>query len=158
MPTANPTRLCIRPTLRPGLDDQPFPEVLGRNGTLNRDLDDFRHLGEAEDSTYALSEAEFALDFEPWNEWLGMEIEADTLEKYLASEIAAHCLQEMTFFGFDEDDIGAERAELDRRVDELNAMQARPCWSPPIDRIGHVGTLNLWRDESDNQAENEIHP
>ena len=121
-PVTTSMRLRIRNTFRPGLDDQPFPEVVGKNGTLNRDQEDFKHLGKAEDSTYALAETEFALELEPWDEWLGMEIDADTLDKYLPSEIVAHCLQEMTLFGFNEADIGAQRAELQRRVDELDAM------------------------------------
>src|ERR671925_349177 len=68
-PVTNPMRLSIRSTFRPGLDDEPFPEVVGRNGTLNRDQEDFKHQGKTMDSTYALSETEFALELEPWNEW-----------------------------------------------------------------------------------------
>ena len=41
-----PDPMCIaierRPT--PALDEAPVPEVIGRNGTLNRELDDFKHL------------------------------------------------------------------------------------------------------------------
>jgi hypothetical protein len=51
-----------------------------------------------------------------------MEIEADTLNEYLESDIIAHCLYEMTFFGFNEDDISAQREELRRCVDEIEAM------------------------------------
>lgn len=42
----------------------------------------------------------WALDFIDWNEWIAMEIDSDTLDKYEHSEIAAHCLWEMTFYGF----------------------------------------------------------
>jgi hypothetical protein len=51
-----------------------------------------------------------------------MEIEVDTLDEYLESELIAHCLYEMTFLGFTEADITAQREELQRRVDELEAM------------------------------------
>jgi hypothetical protein len=121
-PATSSMRLSIRTTFRPGLDDEPFPEVVGKNGTLNRDQEDFKHLGKAADSTYALSAAEFGLELESWNEWLGMEIEVDTLDEYLESEIIAHCLYEMTFFGFTEAEISAQREELQRRIDELDAM------------------------------------
>jgi hypothetical protein len=96
--------------------------VVGRNGTLNRDLEDFRYLGTTADSTYALSEAEYAIELEPWSAWLGMKIDPDTLAKYSESEIVAHCLWEMTCFGFEETAIGAQRDELQRRVDEIDAM------------------------------------
>ena len=121
-PVATAMRLCVRATFRPGLDEESFLEVIGRNGTLNRDLEDFKYLGKAEDSSYASSEAEFALDLEPWTEWLGMEIDADTLAKYSPSDLVAHCLWEMTFCGFDETAIDAQRTEIQRRVDELDAM------------------------------------
>jgi hypothetical protein len=122
LPVATTMRICLRTTFRPGLDDEPFLEVVGRNGTLNRDLEDFRYLGKAEDSTYALSEVEFAIELEPWSEWLGMEIDPDTLAKYSESEIVAHCLWEMTCFGFEETAIESQRDELQRRVDEIDAM------------------------------------
>jgi hypothetical protein len=121
-PATSSMRLSIRTTFRPGLDDEPFPEVAGKNGTLNRDQKGFQHLGKAADSTYALSEAEFGLELQPWNEWLGMEIEVDTLDEYLESEIIAHCLYELTFLGFTETAVTAQREELQRRVDELDAM------------------------------------
>jgi hypothetical protein len=121
-PVATTMRICVRTTFRPALDDHPFLEVVGRDGTLNRDSEDFNYLGESDDSVYALSEAEFALELRPWSEWLGMDIDADTLGKHLSSEIVAHCLREMTWFGFDETAIDAQRQELERCVDEVNAM------------------------------------
>jgi hypothetical protein len=121
-PVATRMRIHLRTTFRQGLDDEPFLEVVGRNGTLNRELEDFRYLGKPEDSTYALSEAEFAIELEAWSDWLGMEIDPDTLAKHPASEIVAHCLWEMTCFGFDESAIDAQREELQRRVDEIDAL------------------------------------
>ena len=121
-PVETTMRICLLITFRPGLDDEPFLEIVGRNGNLNRDSEDFSFLGKAEDSTYALSEAEFALELEPWSHWLGMEIDLDTLAKHPASEIVAHCLWEMTCFGFDETAIDEQREELQRRVDEIDAM------------------------------------
>ncbi len=121
-PVATAMRICLRTAFRPGLDDEPFVEVVGRNGTLNRDLEDFHCLGKAEDSAYALSEAEFAIELEPWSEWLGMEIEPETLAKHQASEIVAHCLWEMTCFGFDETAVDAQRDKLQKRIDEMDAM------------------------------------
>jgi hypothetical protein len=47
----------------------------------------------------------FALEFTPWDEWKGMEILPETLEQFSTAEIAAHCLEEMTFAGFSQQDI-----------------------------------------------------
>ncbi len=44
-PEPNPMRISIECRPMPGLDEEPVPEVIGRDGTLNRELDDFRHWG-----------------------------------------------------------------------------------------------------------------
>jgi hypothetical protein len=136
-PIATTMCLSVRTTFRPGIDEEPFLEVVGRNGTLNRDLEDFKYIGKAEDSSYALSEAEFALEFERWAEWLGMEIDAETLAKYSPPDIVAHCLWEMTSCGFDETAIEAQRAEIQSSVDELDAMteEERKEKLIPLDQV-----------------------
>ena len=39
----------------------------------------------------------FGLLLMDWDEWLGMEIEAETLEKYSELDILCHCFWEMTW-------------------------------------------------------------
>lgn len=119
---ASNMRLVVRRTFREGLDEEPFVEVVGRDGTLNRDLEDFECLGKSLDSEYANSEADFAVTLEPWEHWLGMELDPATLESYTKPVVAAHCIWEMTFHGFEQSQIQEAREELRRRVDELNAM------------------------------------
>ncbi len=46
-----------------------------------------------------------AIEFVPWNEWLGMNLDTETLNHFTELEIIAHCLHEMTFVGFDEKEI-----------------------------------------------------
>jgi len=121
-PTSTSMRIFIRKTFREGLDKEPFTEVVGKNGTLNKESEDFKYLNKSEDSDYANSEVEYALDFHPWEEWLGMEIDTGTHQKYAYPEILAHCLWEMTFMGFDQDAIREEKQELERRADELKNM------------------------------------
>lgn len=41
---------------------------------------------------------------------------------YSPATIVAHSLWEMTFHGFDEAEVSAQRRELQKRVDELDAM------------------------------------
>lgn len=119
---ASPMRLILRKTFREGLDEKPFIEVTGRDGTRNRDLEDFQYFGQSADSEYANTETDFSIAFEPWEQWLSMDIDPQTLQAYTASQIAAHCLWEMTFHGFEPSQIQAERDELRRRIDEVEAM------------------------------------
>jgi hypothetical protein len=54
----------------------------------------------------------YALEFTPWHEWLGMEIDPKTQKKYSNPSIIANCLFEMTFFGFDQKKINKKMNEL----------------------------------------------
>lgn len=65
------------------------------------------------------SEVKWALEYQPWDEWLGMEIEERTLEVFAPADVAAHCLWEMTFAGFDEETIRALVRELYARGEEF---------------------------------------
>jgi len=63
-----------------------------------------------------------AIEFTPWNEWLGMDIDKDTLQDFTELEIIAHCLYEMTFMGFDEDEIQGEMDKIKGIADEYKNM------------------------------------
>lgn len=96
------------------------------NGVMGS-VEDWREVlfplfGKPLDSEYANSETDFALSLEPWEHWLGMEVDPATLEGYTKPEVAAHCIWEMTFHGLEQSQIQETREELRRRVDELNAM------------------------------------
>lgn len=54
----------------------------------------------------------FGLEFTPWEKWLGMELAAKTLEDFSEFDILAHCLYEMTLFGFTQDDIKAVEEKM----------------------------------------------
>ncbi len=123
-PSSTTMRLSIRKTFREGLDEEPFLEVVGKDGTLNKELEDFQYLNKAESSDYANAEVEYALEFQPWKEWLGMAIDEPTCRHYPPPEILAHCLWEMTFMGFDQETIHEEKQELIKRVEEINSMTA----------------------------------
>ncbi|TAM48214.1 MAG: hypothetical protein EPN55_00570 [Gammaproteobacteria bacterium] len=51
-----------------------------------------------------------------------MDIDPQTLRDYTPAQIMAHCLWEMTFHGFEQSEIQAERDEIKRRVEELDSM------------------------------------
>ena len=112
-------RLCHEEVFREGIDEKQHIEVSGKDGTLNRDLPDFRHFSQTMGTELANSETSYALELVPWEEWLDMEIDPATLEAYAGEDIIAHCLWEMTFFGFDQDAVKEQGEELRRRADGL---------------------------------------
>jgi len=116
------TRLCFAEVMREGINEEPYIEVFGKDGTLNRDLPDFPYFSETARRDFANLEASFALELVPWEEWLGMELDPSTSQEYSASDLIAHCLWEMTFFGFDQATIEAQRKEINRRAKELESM------------------------------------
>lgn len=72
--------------------DEPSMHVLGINGTPFTEQE-----GVPEAQRVP---ARFNLSATDWQEWLGMHVSEDYLQQFSASEIAAHCLWEMTYFGF----------------------------------------------------------
>lgn len=64
----------------------------------------------------------FAIYFDPWAEWLGMSINAQTLETFSEIEIISHCLFEMTFEGFDEVTIKESAKYINKVSDNFNKM------------------------------------
>lgn len=63
-----------------------------------------------------------AIEFTPWNEWLGMEISPDSVAQFTELEIIAHCLYEMTFVGFEEVQIQQELKKLQQQIEALQQM------------------------------------
>jgi hypothetical protein len=70
-----------------------------------------------EDQTNSL-----ALEFTSWDKWLGMDIDQKTLLDFTELEIISHCLYEMTFYGFDQDEIQNEMEEINKSVEEIKNM------------------------------------
>ena len=64
----------------------------------------------------------FPIYFDPWAEWLGMSINAETLKTFSELEIVSHCLFEMTFEGFDEVTIKESADNLNKVSDEFKKM------------------------------------
>ena len=121
-PKPDPMCIAIERRPMPGLDESPVPEVIGRNGTLNRELDDFEHLGNRATPEYGAEEAVWSPSLQPWCAWLGMSIEPATLTEYSPAQVVAYCLNDMTFHGFSETEIRKVSEELQRRVAEIDAM------------------------------------
>ena len=61
----------------------------------------------------------YALEFASWAKWLGYEVEQATLKKMPKEEIVAHCLWEITFFGFTQNKIRRRLAALKKQVKDV---------------------------------------
>jgi hypothetical protein len=75
-----------------------YHDVSGKDGSL-------RENGEEE---------RFGLFLVDWDEWLGMEIEPETLEKYSELDILCHAFWEMTWCGYSMEKVEKFRKRLDR--------------------------------------------
>ncbi|MEW6586156.1 MAG: DUF6557 family protein [Nitrospirota bacterium] len=67
----------------------------------------------------------YALEYTSWAEWLGYEMEQRILKKMPREEIVAHCLWEMTFIGFTENQIRRRLAALKKRVKDVKEGRAK---------------------------------
>ena len=66
----------------------------------------------------------YAIDFTPWKEWLGMTVCEKSLNYYGVDIFMVHCLYEMSFVSFDEDEIEHEvdiLKERERDIEEGTA-------------------------------------
>jgi hypothetical protein len=111
-------------------DGEDYIDIVGTDGTKCKDLPDYRESTEEQiesmkklglTPTKADDLVEYALEFQPWQEWLGMTIEPETLLKFSPEEIIACSLWEMTFIGFEESKIQGEKTRLDGMVEDIKA-------------------------------------
>ncbi len=104
-----PKEVAISITLHQYYDDNGQPSVVDVSGiNLQPRL---------EDITTSL-----AIEFTSWDKWLGMGIDPLTLKEFTEPETICHCLNEMTYAGFDEEEIQWEFSKLKSIMDEYNAM------------------------------------
>jgi hypothetical protein len=102
--------------------EPPYIDVNGYDGSLHRDREDFSMYSAEAKASMGDQEVRYALDLTSWEEWLGMSIAPETLETFQPGEIAAHCLWEMTWHGFDQGKTQAFREQLNSTAASLRAM------------------------------------
>lgn len=61
----------------------------------------------------------WAIEFEPWKHWLGMNIEKTTLDILSKDEIIAAILFEMTFDGYEEKDVQSKWKEINDAIEDI---------------------------------------
>jgi hypothetical protein len=65
----------------------------------------------------------YGLDLSPWDEWLAVRIPPVLEAAMPPAEIVAHCVWEMTFYGFTQERVAENRAELECRAREVDEGQ-----------------------------------
>ena len=68
----------------------------------------------------------YAFEFSPWTEILGYEIDVRNACDVGATELCAAVIWEMTFFGFDEEQVEAERQKLHEATREAEEISKLP--------------------------------
>ena len=64
----------------------------------------------------------YAIGFEPWANWLGMEVRAEPGLVLSDADTLANILYEMSFYGFDQAEISATKDEILERCEEVDQM------------------------------------
>ena len=57
-----------------------------------------------------------------WEKWLGMDVAPETLYNFNELEIIAHCLFEMTFCGYEQEEIQEQFDSINRTVEDYKKM------------------------------------
>jgi hypothetical protein len=68
----------------------------------------------------------YGIELTDWTEWLGMEIDSQALTQHSELDILAHCLWEMTFFGFSPEDL----REVIRSFEESQSGKSEEAMTP----------------------------
>lgn len=89
----------------------------------------------------------YGLDLSRWEEWLAVRVPQSLLDAMPGAAIVAHCVWEMTFYGFTQDRIAETRTELERRVREVDEGKAELIpWEEAKERLR--GELGLQKEDS----------
>jgi hypothetical protein len=63
-----------------------------------------------------------ALEFTTWDKWLGMDMDKNSLKNFSELELISHCLLEMAFFSFDQEEIEQEFNRISDVIDEVKNL------------------------------------
>lgn len=146
--------LKLYPTQEPGLEKYKYvfeclqsTELIDTNNTILC-IDHVKN-GTAEndewDHVYAIEtnnkDDRFSLEFEKWGFWLNLPISDETLCKYSELDIICHCLWEMTFAGFTEEDIQRRADDLFSMCDEIGSEKIKTIKTNLDTLKGYASTI-----------------
>lgn len=105
-------------------EEEPSVDVSGTRGGTRRE-DWVREHGDKpldmDPTHHSWDEPEhYGLSMTPWAEWVGMVVEEPSLAEFPEVDILAHCLWEMSWHGFDEEDAANVLTSLKASIDEYD--------------------------------------
>jgi len=86
--------------------------VSGKNGTLKKE----ENSEIFKDDKIGNQEVSYGIEFVDWKKWLGMDIDLGSISNYSETDIMAHCLWEMTFYGYTQEAIKKQSVQLEEKV------------------------------------------
>lgn len=82
-------------------ENERYTCVSGVDGTLKRE----ENPEIFKDDKIGNQEVSYGIEFTDWEEWLGMDIDPESTSNYHETDIIAHCLWEMSFYGYTQEAI-----------------------------------------------------
>ena len=64
----------------------------------------------------------YAIEFVKWEKWLGMNLAPETMTNFTELEIIAHCLFEMTFCGYEQEEIQEQFDSINKTIEEYKNL------------------------------------
>jgi len=92
-----------------------YTHVCGKDGTLRKE----KNPEIFKDDKIGNQEVSYGIEFTDWEEWLRMDIDSGSLSKYSETDIIVHCLWEMTFYGYTQEDIKKTIETIQQRDKEV---------------------------------------
>ncbi len=106
--------------------DDEYIHIFGKDGKLLKESSDFKYMGIDLNDPAANMEETYALEMEPWEKWLDMNIETTVMSEFSLVEIVAACLYEMTFCGFTQEKIEEKKEDLKERIKDYEKIKDDP--------------------------------
>ncbi|MBM3241227.1 hypothetical protein FJZ31_33505 [Candidatus Poribacteria bacterium] len=110
--TSPTMRVCIESVFDED-EGEYYASVSGKDGTLMKEQKDIPPEF-LKDDDIGNQEVSYGIEFTDWAEWLGMEIDPETLSNYSEVDILGHCLWEMTFYGYTREDVKRAMDEIEQ--------------------------------------------
>jgi len=82
-------------------ENERYTCVSGVDGTLKKE----ENPEIFKDDKIGNQEVSYGIEFTDWEEWLGMDIDPESTSNYHETDIIAHCLWEMSFYGYTQEAI-----------------------------------------------------
>ena len=86
--------------------------VSGKNGTFKKE----ENPEILKDDKIGNQEVSYGIEFVDWKKWLGMDIDLGSISNYSETDIIAHCLWEMTFYGYTQEAIKEQSVQLEEKA------------------------------------------